>query len=386
MNTITTDAWVLYASKHPGKPEPGQLIQETISFPGINDEEILVEPILGCWEANMTHAIQRSPIDVAAQRKEEKVVLGNSGVVRILQTGSNVKGLKEGDICLLFFSRCDQYGYMPLAFGYDEPNSIGSLARKIKLHHSHVLPLPANTKYSYAQWAAFSLRYMTAWSNWKIALGAYRLQMTKDDNPRPSVWGWGGGSTFAELSLARLQGCSTVMISSKKCHLDMIDQEGIQALDFNLFPDLNYDDRKYRDDADYRKKYLESETTFLNYVREFAGDEGVSIFVDYVGEPVYRPTLRALSRQGVITTAGWKRGMKTTSLRASECIQRHIHVHTHYARHSDGRPAVAFAEEHGWMPTISEPVTAWDDIPRLAADYEQGKVNSYFPIYSINSL
>ena len=166
----------------------------------------------------------------------------------------------------------------------------------------------------------------------------------------------------------------------------MIDQEGIQALDFNLFPDLNYDDRKYRDDADYRKKYLESETTFLNYVREFAGDEGVSIFVDYVGEPVYRPTLRALSRQGVITTAGWKRGMKTTSLRASECIQRHIHVHTHYARHSDGRPAVAFAEEHGWMPTISGPVTAWDDIPRLAADYEQGKVNSYFPIYSINSL
>lgn len=386
MSSISTEAWVLYASQNPNHPEPGQLVCETISFPSLNDEEILVEPLYGCWEANMTHALQRSPVDVAAQRNEEKVVLGNSGVMRILQLGKSVKGWREGDICMLFATHHDKWGYMPLAFAFDAPQTVGVLAKRFKIHFKSVLPLPKNTRYSYAQWAAFSLRYLTAWSNWNVALGAYRLQMNETDSPCPAVWGWGGGTTLAELTLAKLHGCSTVMITSRKSQLDMLDTMGIQGVDFNHFADLNYDNKRYQTDADYRRRYLQSEKTFLNYVREFTGEDGVSIFIDYVGAPVLRATLRALGRQGVITTAGWKKGMETTYLRASECIKRHTHVHTHYARYSDGLPAMAFAEEHDWMPTLNDQVTPWEDIPALASAYEQGKVDTYFPIYSINSL
>lgn len=386
MRNITTDAWVLHASENPLAREPGQLVQDQITFPAITEDEVLVEPIYGCWEGNMSHAISRSPVDVALQRKEDKVVLGNSGVVRILQLGANVKGMKEGDICMLFATQYDKYGYMPLAFAYDAPNTVGMLAKRIKLHHTHVLPIPKNTKYSYQQWAAFSLRYLTAWNNWNVAYGAYRLQITEEDNPSPSVWGWGGGTTLAELSLAKLQGCSPVMISSKQCHLDTMDKLGIQGIDFNFFPNLNYSEKRFKQDSDYRERYLDSENTFLNYVREFAGEEGVAIFVDYVGAPVWRATLRALGRQGVIATAGWKKGMKTTYLRASECIRRHIHVHTHYARYSDGVPAMQFAENNGWMPMLEDDVTPWECIPQLADDYEQGRVDTYFPMYSINPL
>lgn len=386
MTPITTEAWVLYAGKNRLRPEPGQLVCETISIPALTDEEILVEPLFGCWEGNMGHAIQRSPVDVAIQRNEEKVVLGNSGVVRILQVGNSVRGLKEGDVCMLYATHFDKWGYMPLAFAYDAPNTIGTLAKKFKMHFKSVLPLPQNTQYSYAQWAAFSLRYITAWSNWKVAIGAYRLQMDESDNPVPSVWGWGGGTTLAELDLARLQGCSTVMITSRQSQLDRLDRMGIQGIDFNQFADLNYDQRCYQSDADYRQRYLEAEKTFLNYVREFAGEDGVSIFVDYIGSPVFRATLQALGRQGVITTAGWKKGMESRHLRASACVNRHIHVHTHYARYSEGPEAMAFAEERGWMPELSDDITPWENIPDLAVAYEQGKVDSYFPIFSINPV
>ncbi len=61
-------------------------------------------------------------------------------------------------------------------------------------------------------------------------------------------------------------------------------------------------------------------------------------------------------------------------------------MHTHYARYQEGAPAIAYAEEHGWMPELNGEITPWEHIPQLAADYEAGRVDTYFPVFSINPV
>ena len=127
------------------------------------------------------------------------------------------------------------------------------------------------------------------------------------------------------------------------------------------------------------------EQGILDQIDRITNGRGVSIFVDNVGGPVHRTTLKALAREGVLTTCGWKRGMRTTVSRAMECISRHIHVHTHYARYDEGIEAVEFAEQNGWMPPPTQRVWSWDEIPSLFEQYSQGAIDSYFPIFSINT-
>ncbi|MBI3535496.1 MAG: zinc-binding dehydrogenase [Deltaproteobacteria bacterium] len=390
MGNITTEAWVLYAGNNPSKPEPAELKpaelkKESFSFADITEFEVLAEPIYGCWEGNMTHALQRRPVDICKQRKENPVVLGNAGVVRILKTGRSVTTVQPGDLCVIFCNGVwDKFGYPEKILAYDAPNTMGCLAKQMKLHEKQVILLPENTDFSLKQWAAFSLRYITAWANWKLAYGCWRVQMTEEDCPAPFVWGWGGGVSIAELSLAQFQGARVAMIASDDKRLKLMESMRIKPIDRRKFPDLEYDEDKYQTDPVYKKKYTESEEIFLDIVKKHTLGLGVSIFIDYVGSPVTRATLRALARQGVVTTAGWKEGMKITTVRAIECIQRHIHIHTHYARYPQGRSAVRFAEDTGWLPKIDGEVYSWDNIPQLAHDYANGKISNYYPLFEIN--
>jgi hypothetical protein len=66
------------------------------------------------------------------------------------------------------------------------------------------------------------------------------------------------------------------------------------------------------------------------------------------------------------------------------CIQRHTYVNTHYARFDEGVDAIAFAEEHGWIPGDDLPVYRWDDVPKLVADFANNSLRSYFPLFAVN--
>jgi NADPH:quinone reductase-like Zn-dependent oxidoreductase len=356
LGVVTTEAWVLYQGPVEVQAR-GELRLEQFSFPDISDFEVLAEPIYGCWEANMTHALEREPVDIVRQRGEEKIVPGNAGVVRILKPGSAVTSVKEGDVCVVSpIGSWDKNGFMLMVVGYDAPRTMGVLAKQMKLHERQVVLLPNPTKHSYRQWAAFPVRYATAWSNWKVAWGCWRLQMAEEDCPLPCVWGWGGGVTLAELELARMAGCRTAMIASSDERLRLIEQRGIQPIDRREFSALSYDPEKYRTDRAYKKSYLRAERTFLDLVKSNTMGQGVAIFIDNIGTPVFRATLRALSHQGVVTTAGWKKGMDISLTRAPECIARHIHVHTHGCRHSHGAPSGWFAEQTGWVPPVEDKV------------------------------
>ncbi|MSP91028.1 MAG: zinc-binding alcohol dehydrogenase family protein [Myxococcales bacterium] len=384
----TTTAWILKAAAG-AKPGPGQLEQAEITLPDIALDQCLVEPLFGCWEGNMSHAVERDPVDICKQRGEPHVVLGNAGTVRVLAVGERVTTVKVGDLAMLFCNGVwDKWGYPIKIFGYDAPGTIGLLARRTVTHEKQLIPLPENTRFSLPQWAAFSLRYVTAWSNWHQAHNTWRVQMTIEDCPSPYVWGWGGGVTWAELTLAKFWGSRVAMISGNPKRLYAIESAGMKPIDRRLFKHLEYDMERYKADPEYKKRYLESEETFLRIVREHTQDIGVSIFLDYVGSPVIRATLKALSRQGVIATAGWKEGMKSDSVRAIECISRHTHVHTHYARYGQGRAAVQFAENTGWMPedTPKYDIFPYDSIPQLQKEYDAGHQHSYFPIFQVNKL
>ena len=382
--SVKADAWVLYAGDDPKGGKPATLIRETFEFPDIGDNEVLAEPLYGCWEGNMGHALERLPVDICRQRGEPKVVLGNAGVVRIIDVGKAVKAVEPGQKAIIFCNGVeDRFGYPVKIMGYDAPNTMGCLATKMKLKERQVIPIPDDTHHSLAQWAAFSLRYVTAWSNWELAHGVFRLLVPWDELAQPNVWGWGGGVTLAELDLARRHGAKTVMLSANEIRLQTIVRTGVTPLDRRQFGKLSYDEKRAESDADYRKEYRAAEEHFLTTVKEMTKGAMVHIFIDYVGGPVFRPTLKALAREGIITTAGWKEGMKITTMRAIECIERHQHVHTHYARYPQGWKAVAYAEANGWMPIIDERIYTFDEIPELVAAYQNDHVNC-FPCFSVN--
>lgn len=387
---LTTDAWVIHQGPDGGAThEPAELRLESYALPELGPDEVLAEPVYGCWESNMSHAIERRPVDICRQRKEDRVVLGNSGVVRVLKTGPAVRTVREGDACVVFgVVMADAHGYPMQVLAYDAPDTMGILAKRVRLSERSLIPVPRHTRYSLRHWAAFSVRYITAWSNWKVAYGCWRVQMSEEDLPAPWIWGWGGGSALAELTLAQRHGWRASMIAGSDERLQLIKTLGMDGVDRRWFGDLSFDEARYASDPDYRRSYQAAEARFLALVHERTDGAGVAIFVDHLGAPVTRATLRALGRQGVLTTAGWKCGMRTSSVRALECINRHIHVHTHYSRYSEARAAIQAGESTGWMPPLAddERVYQWEDIPSLARDYAAGRISSYFPLYQVNPL
>ena len=80
----------------------------------------------------MSHALERRPIDICRQRGEDKVILGNAGVVRALKVHSSVATVKEGDLCLVFCNGvADRFGFPEQILAYDAPGSMGVLAKRL---------------------------------------------------------------------------------------------------------------------------------------------------------------------------------------------------------------------------------------------------------------
>lgn len=381
---MKAEGWFLYAGDGAREPRPGTLTRETFELRAPRDTEVLVEPVFGCWEANMGHALQRRPLDVCLARNEPKVILGNSGVARVVEVGKHVTTVVPGQHALIFgVGESDRYGYVVKALAYDAPGTLGTLATRTVLDQHCLIPLPANSQYSLPQWAAFSLRYPTAWANWELAYGTFRLQLGEHELPTLQVWGWGGGSTLGELDLAARLGHRAVMLSGHSGRLATIARSKVTGVDRRQFGELTYDADKLRTDRQARADYAAAEAAFLAEVDRRTGGEKVHIFIDYIGQPVFRATLKALARQGVITTAGWKHGMNLSVVRAIECIERHQHIHTHFARYAQGLAAVEFAERTGWLPPLDSPLFSFDDIPHLAEQYISNNLGM-FPVFVIN--
>ncbi|MHC4822383.1 MAG: zinc-binding alcohol dehydrogenase family protein [Planctomycetota bacterium] len=377
----TSEAWFLYAGDGSGKDGPGTLVRESFELPDLRPDEVLVEPLFGSWEANIDHAIRRDPLDICFMRGEEKMIPGNGSVVRVLEVGTEVDGLEVGQVGLPSLSfKADSFGYPILCSGYDMPGRHGTMATRLNMKADWIVPIPQDTRHSYAQWAAFSVRYPTAWSNWELAYGTFRLQVEEEEMSVLNVWGWGGGTSFAELDLARRQGHRAVMLSGNPHHQAQIAASGIEVVDRLQFGPLDF--CGFKATPDRMEAYAKAEAALLEEVGRRTDGKMVQVFVEMIGEPVYRATLKALSRQGVLTTAGWKLGMREQFLRAQECIQRHQHIYTHFARRKQMEAAVEFAESSGWVPKVDERIYEFGEVLELAEDYRKGRTG-LFPCYRV---
>ncbi|MFT4571168.1 MAG: NADPH:quinone reductase-like Zn-dependent oxidoreductase [Hyphomicrobiaceae bacterium] len=382
--TMKSEAWVLHSGEKGAAPELTELVREDFEFREPGPTECLISPLFGCMEGNMAHAVERKPVDICQLRGEPKVVFGNAGVVRVERVGADVTTVREGDTAIIFCNGVeDPYGYPEKIFAYDAPGTMGVLSKQGRVAGHQLIRVPENSKYPLEQWAAFSLRYITAWSNWELAYGTLRLLLDDQELPRPQVWAWGGGVSLGECALARHYGCDAVQIASTDERLTTIESLGITPVDRREFRDLYFDKKRFRKDEEYTAKYIAAEKVFMAKVNQLTDGKNVNIFLDYVGVPVLRATLKALARQGVLATAGWKEGMMIELVRASECIARHQHINTHYARYRQGVDAVAFAEENGWLPPLDSKVYSWDEVPQMFDDYRADKVG-WFPIFRIN--
>ncbi|MFV8755925.1 zinc-binding alcohol dehydrogenase family protein [Nannocystaceae bacterium ST9] len=378
----TCAAWLLPAGKT-RNDGPTTLRRGEVAIEAPGPGEVLVEPLYGCWEGNMGHALAREPVDIARLRREREIVIGNAGVVRVLELGPGVEEFAEGDVAMTFPSGVqDAAGYMIKARGFDAAHQRGLLAERVCMQTDQLLAIRPDSRLSLPQWAAFSVRYVTAWSNWELAKGVFRLQMSERDQPTMRVWGWGGGTTLAELDLARREGCDVVMISGSDVNVGVIERAGVRALDRRRFPGLMWDAERHEADGEYREAHGKAKREFLAMVAELTSGRGVDVFLDYIGEPVYDLTLRALARQGVIATAGWKAQTQIGHSRAAECIARHQHVYTHYARRSQGIAAMEFAERSGWAPEVAPTIYSFDEVPELARAYSEGDIH-YFTCYAV---
>lgn len=360
MGKIESEAWVL-------KRDEKGFIKKNIVIENLKEDEVLLKPLYGCLEGNMVHAINNDPINIFDERKEDEIVLGNAGVLEIERLGSKSKNFKVGDKVIYFCNgESDKYGYPLKITGYDKSNSMGVLSKRIKLNEKEILKIPENKNISLEQWAAFSLKFITAWSNWKVAYNAWKIQMPEIEPKDIYVFGWGGGVTYAELLLAKKYGCKCYMITSKEENIKLCKENKIDV--FN------------RSGIDSNK--IEKE--LLEYINTKTNNKGVSIFIDNIGRDVYKITTKALGRQAVITTSGWKTGGMLPILRQNECQNRHIHVFTHYAKMQEGIEAIDFAQKNLWLPPACEKVYQWDEIPNLIEDYKLGNLKTYFPIFKIN--
>jgi NADPH:quinone reductase-like Zn-dependent oxidoreductase len=369
---------------------PGRLDLDTVDVADPGDEEVLVEPVLVGWEGNCYHAVQRRPTDVARARGEARIVIGNGGVVRVLRPPrrSHHEVLREGELCMVQPNyRPDVFGYgmIGAAFGYDARGTVGLLARRTTIRAECLMPLPAGTTHSVEQWAAFSIRYVTAFANWRVAHGVWRLQVTEDDQAHPFVWGWGGGTTFAELTLAARQGARATIITSRQNRITFAQAQGLAVADRRKFPDIALDQDRVREPG-YLPRYRLSEKAFLGAVHEATDGRGASVFVDYLGGTLLPATIKALAREGVVTTAGWRDGTRSGFVRALACINRHQHIHTHYARRSEVHDAMVHGERTGWMPPPEAIGTPWpyEKVPELVSAYADDAIDPYYPLIRVN--
>lgn len=385
---VTTEAWVLPAAAK--APEwdgtaGGALRRTVIDIGEPGPGEALVEPLLGSWEANVDHALTRSPIDVCSARGEDSVVLGNLGIARVLKTNPVPGGpdLPAGTVCMLMpFGRLDHHGYVELVHAYDCPGTMGLLAKRSIQPLANLLPIPESTRYSLEQWATYG-RYFTAWDNWRVALGCWRAQLPDADPAEHLVLGWGGGVALAELTLAARAGFRTAMTVGSDERRELVEKLGITALDRRQWPGLTAPPRTAAP-AEVAQ-HEASVAAFVSTIRELSDGRGASILIDNIGTPLWKLTSSVLAREGVITTCGWKAGMRIPLLRGAECLSRHLHVNTHVWRSQDALTIRDVMETTEFLPP-PQAIEVWDfeEVPSLAQAYNQDQVASYFALYRVN--
>ncbi len=151
----------------------------------------------------------------------------------------------------------------------------GGLAEFTKARASDLIPI--SDAWSFAEWAAVPLVFLTAWH-----MLFRRVGLKPGDDVLVQAAGSGVGS--AAIQIAKLAGARVIATAGSDAKLKLGQELG----------------------ADYTINY--NKTNFADEVMKITGKRGVDIVFEHVGESVWTDSLRCLARNGRLVTCGASSG------------------------------------------------------------------------------
>ncbi len=219
------------------------------------------------------------------------MILGSDAAGLVVETGTGVRGLAEGDKvfvspgyscgrCLACLS-----GQDPLCkdYGMFGEHRDGTQAEFVALPAGSVLPLPAGL--TFEEGAAFPLVFLTAWH---MVVGRAAVRVGEE----VLVHAGGSGVGSAAIQIARLHGARVLTTVGSDDKAGKVRALGAEAV------------------INYRK------SDFLEEVRRLTSKRGVDVVIESVGQETWDRSLRALAKGGRLVTCGATSGYQgTTDLR-----------------------------------------------------------------------
>jgi len=133
--------------------------------------------------------------------------------------------------------------------------------------------IPISEAWSFAEWAAIPLVFLTAWH-----MLFRRVELKPGDDVLVQAAGSGVGS--AAIQIAKLAGARVFATAGSDSKLELAEELG----------------------ADYTINYTKA--NFADEVMRITGKRGVDIVFEHIGESVWKDSMRCLARNGRLVTCG----------------------------------------------------------------------------------
>jgi NADPH:quinone reductase-like Zn-dependent oxidoreductase len=201
----------------------------------------------------------------------------------VAKVGGSVRGFKEGQRVMVSPSQsCRQCSWcsagedsMCSEFRIHGLQTQGGLAEFTKARAVDLISI--SDAWSFAEWAAVPLVFLTAWH-----MLFRRAGLKPGDDVLVQAAGSGVGS--AAIQIAKLAGARVFATAGSDAKLELAQELG----------------------ADYTINY--SKANFAEQVMNLTGKRGVDIVFEHIGESVWKDSLRALARNGRLVTCGASSG------------------------------------------------------------------------------
>lgn len=339
---------------------------DELSLPEVGPSDVHLRILAVSLEHNVDHAALADTVNIAELRGG-RIFPGNSAVGEVIAIGDQVSRFKVGDIVLTHCNgEPDAYGYPLRIWAYDQPESIGWYGEEAVVGDWQIIPAPLTCGLTLWEIAALPLRAPTAYHLWRRGHDIYRVKVSREEQARLNVLGFGGGVSELFLMLARHEGHRAFFCSGsaeRRAHLEELGIEGIDQKAFNRFASS------------------EDVKSFSKEIKQRTSGAGMHVVCDMLRGPVFAAGVAALSRCGVNVSAGWQLDKKISYDSAGLSVKQVTLDHTHY---ETIRGCNTCTDLYGtvFRPTVHKEIYRFEDLPRAALEMHQN-VQTGIPIIRV---
>ncbi len=321
---------------------------ENLTLPPVGAGDIRVRILAVSAEYNIVHAATGHPVNICAARGG-KMLVGNSALGEVVETGREVSRFKVGDIVITQGNGdVDRGGYPVRIWAFDQPNSGGWYAEQTIVKEGQLIAAPLGCGLNLWEMAALPVRAPSAYHLWRRGLGMYRVKISRDQHPVLNVLAFGGGVGELFLMLARAEGHNAFFCSANPSRCAALEKHGITAIDQRAFSRFNSE---------------EDIKAFYKVCKSLTGGEGMHIVCDMFRGPVFDAGLAVAARCGVNVSSGWQLARNvaynSTLLSVKQVTIDHMHYET-----AAGCEAATRLYGRVFKPTLHGEIYSFEDLPR----------------------